>query len=211
MSDLETELSQLGDRQRAEVLAAFSAVRLSADPVIEAGLPGLRDISLRRVVDRLLAHIGRTLVKTGPGRWTAGYADEVVDELEAEGWQPLDEIDRALLVIVLVHSVAIPRSQGRIVGDSWLSQYPTSMAELNSTLIGRGDRKAAFRRLRAAGLVKLAPKGAGYLPGPQLQRLTPRARRRLEEELVIAAAPDSLLATVIRDRRSPYQQGEPDA
>lgn len=212
MTHLESHLAQLGDRQRAEVLAAFGAVRLSADPIIEASLPGLRDITLRRVVDRLLAQTGRTLVKVDAGRWTAGYTDEVVDELEAEGWQPLPEIDRALLVAVLVHSVAVPRSQGRLVGDTWMSLHPTSLAELNRMLIGPGERKAALRRLRAAGLVKIAAKGAGYLPGPQLQRLTPRARRRLEEELVMAAAPDSPLAAVIRDRRAPVsQQGDPNS
>jgi hypothetical protein len=39
------------------------------------------------------------------------------------------------------------------------------------------------------------------VPGPQFHRLTPAARRRLQEELILAAGPDSPLAAAIRARR----------
>ena len=41
---------------------------------------------------------------------------------------------------------------------------------------------------------------ASYIPGPQLQRLTPAARRRLQDQLILAAAPASPIAEAIRAR-----------
>ncbi|MBC6461083.1 hypothetical protein HKK72_24865 [Actinomadura sp. HBU206391] len=49
------------------------------------------------------------------------------------------------------------------------------------------------------------------MPGPQFQRLTDTARRRLQEELILAAGPDSPLAAAVRARRrnrSPRQGGD---
>ena len=42
--------------------------------------------------------------------------------------------------------------------------------------------------------------GPSYIPGPQLQRLTPAARRRLQDQLILAAAPASPIAEAIRAR-----------
>jgi hypothetical protein len=39
------------------------------------------------------------------------------------------------------------------------------------------------------------------VPGPQFHRLTEGARRRLQEELILAAGPDSPLAAAVRARR----------
>jgi DNA-binding GntR family transcriptional regulator len=118
-------------------------------------------------------------------------------------------IDRAVLVLVLVHSVAIPRSRGTLPGDAWTSGQPTMLAELqDASRIQPTDIRAALQRLRAAGLVQLVPQRVGvgqsaaYLPGPQLHRLTPAARRRLQEELILAAAPSSPLAAAIRARHA---------
>ena len=44
--------------------------------------------------------------------------------------------------------------------------------------------------------------GTAYLPGPQFHRLTEAARRRLQEELILAAGPDTPLAAAIRRRRA---------
>jgi hypothetical protein len=47
------------------------------------------------------------------------------------------------------------------------------------------------------------PQNTAYLPGPQFHRLTEAARRRLQEELILAAGPDTPLAAAIRRRRAP--------
>jgi DNA-binding IclR family transcriptional regulator len=66
------------------------------------------------------------------------------------------------------------------------------------------EAKLALSRLAAVGLVRLVRGGetdGGYVPGPQLLRLTPAARERLQDQLILAAAPDHPLASAIRDRR----------
>lgn len=206
----EPVLGELSERNREEVLAAYAAVEHSPHPVYEAQLPGLRDATLRHHLERLLHKTGRTLVAVGSGQWTSGYRDDVADELTLEGWHPLSDIDRAVLVLVLIHSVAIPRSQGVLSGDTWVSARPTPAEELfRYAQPQRIGVRAALARLRAAGLVQIAPArgkrssaGPAYLPGPQLNRLTPVKRRRLQEELILAAAPESPLAAAIRARRA---------
>jgi hypothetical protein len=196
-------LQDLSDRSRDEVLTAFSAVQYAAHPVPEVQLAGLRDVTLRRQVQKMLKLIGRTLVQVDGTHWTAGYADDVAETLAAQGWQPLSVVDRAVLVLVLVHSVAIPRSEGVLTGDSWKSARPTTVDELRTAKISSEDRRLALQRLRAAGLIQLSGDHSGgpsYVPGPQLQRLTPAARRRLQDQLILAAAPASPIAAAIRAR-----------
>lgn len=197
-------LEDLSDRSRDEVLAAFSAVQYAAHPVAEVQLAGLRDVTLRRQVQKMLRLIGRTLVHVDGTHWTAGYADDVAETLTAQGWQPLSVVDRAVLVLVLVHSVAIPRSEGILTGDSWKSARPTTVDELRTTKISSEERRLSLQRLRAAGLIQLSGDHSGgpsYIPGPQLQRLTPAARRRLQDQLILAAAPASPIAEAIRARK----------
>ncbi|WP_433430919.1 hypothetical protein [Nonomuraea sp. CA-141351] len=114
--------------------------------------------------------------------------------------------ERAVLTLVLVHSVAIPRAEGLLPEDSWLSPHPTPVEELRRhTQLPIGELEAALRVLRHSGLlsqVKAGEEAGGYVPGPQFHRLTPAARRRLQEELILAAGPNTPLATAVRARRS---------
>ena len=129
--------------------------------------------------------------------------------MTASGWQPMPDIDRAVLVLILIHSVAIPRSEDRLGSDTWVSNVPTSAAEiLRRSKLPSTEAQQALRRLVAAGLVAPARGGTngGYVPGPQLYRLTPAARERLQDQLILAAAPDHPLASAIRDRRR-HQEG----
>jgi hypothetical protein len=203
----EPVLAELSERHRDEVLSAFAAVEHSPEPVPEAQLLALRDATLRRSLDDLLRRVGRTLIPVGTS-WTSGYRDEVAAELAQAGWHSLPAIDRAVLVLVLIHSVAIPRSRGTLPGDTWTSGQPTMASELlEASRLQPTDVRIALGHLRAAGLVQLAPQRAGtgqsaaYFPGPQLHRLSAAARRRLQEELILAAAPGSPVAAAIRARR----------
>ncbi|GAA3224741.1 hypothetical protein [Nonomuraea helvata] len=114
--------------------------------------------------------------------------------------------ERAVLTLVLVHSVAIPRAEGLLPEDSWLSPHPTPVDELRRhTQLPIGELEAALRTLRHSGLlgqVKAGEEAGGYVPGPQFHRLTPAARRRLQEELILAAGPNTPLAAAVRARRS---------
>lgn len=221
MSELfEGLLRSYDERRRAELVAAYMAVEHAAEPVPEVRFPALREPALRRTVEEMLALSGRTLVRSEQTSWISGYRDGVAAELakDEECVPPVRE--RAVLTLVLIHSVAIPRAAGLLEDDSWLSPYPTPVEELRRrTQLPVGELDAALRRLRLAGLVAQVKAGAdpadpaqagGFVPGPQFHRLTPAARRRLQEELILAAGPDSPLAAAIRARRRgrEREQGE---
>ncbi|GAA2107226.1 hypothetical protein [Actinomadura alba] len=193
------------EKRRAELVAAFMAVEQAAEPVPEPTFAALREPSQRRVVEEMLALVGRTLIRSRD-RWISGYRDEVAAELARDPACGQREEDRAVLVLVLIHSVAIPRAEGLLTEDSWMSPVPTSVEELRKrSQLPIGELESALRRLRAAGLVGQVKAGddtaGGFVPGPQFHRLTAAARRRLQEELILAAGPDSPLAGAVRARR----------
>src|SRR5580692_10288861 len=147
----EPVLAELSERHRDEVMSAFAAVEHSPEPVPEAQLLALRDATVRRSLDDLLHRVGRTLVPVGTS-WTSGYRDEVAAELAQAGWHSLPAIDRAVLVLVLIHSVAIPRSRGTLQGDAWTSGQPTMASELlEASRLQPTDVRIALAHLRAAG------------------------------------------------------------
>jgi hypothetical protein len=196
-------LSGYDERRRAELVAAFMALEHAAEPVQEVRFAAVRDPALRRTLGEMLARRGRTLIQHRE-RWTSGYDDQVAARASAPA--SLGEAERAVLVLVLVHSVAIPRAEGVLPEDTWLSPHPTPVDELRRhTQVPIGELEAALRTLRHAGLlaqVKAGEEAGGYVPGPQFHRLTPAARRRLQEELILAAGPHTPLATAVRARRS---------
>lgn len=199
-------LGNYDERRRAELVAAFMVVEHAAEPVQEMRLAALRDPALRHTLGEMLARRGRTLIQHRD-RWTSGYADAVVTGLGTGGEQPrLGVSERAVLTLVLVHSVAIPRAEGLLPEDSWLSPHPTPVDELRRhTQLPIGELETALRVLRHAGLigqVKAGEEAGGYVPGPQFHRLTPAARRRLQEELILAAGPNTPLAAAVQARRS---------
>ena len=203
-------LEPLGDKQRDTLVAAWAALEYRSEPASEASLAALRDAALRHLLDQMLSRTGRTLVRTGAHLWTSGYRDDIAAELTANGWGILPPLERAALTLVLIHSVAIPRAEGRLPGDDWQSPHPTTPTRLRKLSQVHGQRRLseALQWLRAAGLVR-AVRGAdpemaraSYVPGPALRRLTPAARRRLQENLILAVGPDTALATAITVRRS---------
>ncbi|MEO3860668.1 hypothetical protein [Acrocarpospora sp. B8E8] len=206
-ADLEDLLSSYDERRRAELVAAFMVVEQVAEPVHEARFAALRDPALRRTLADMLSRRGRTLIQRRD-TWISGYQDGI-----ASGDGQLSEGERAVLTLVLIHSVAIPRSEGLLSEDTWLSPYPVPVEELRKrTLLPIGELDAALRTLRHAGLltqIKSADEiSGGYVPGPQFHRLTQAARARLQEELILAAGPHTPLAIAIRSRRATTTRGQ---
>ncbi|MGV9308058.1 hypothetical protein ACWDLG_32185 [Nonomuraea sp. NPDC003727] len=193
-------LDAFDERRRAELVAAFMAVEFAAEPVQEARFAALRDPALRRTLGEMLARRGRTLIQLRE-RWISGYDAGVA----ARAGSTLGESERAVLTLVLVHSVAIPRAEGLLPEDTWLSPHATPVEELRRhTQLPIGELEAALRTLRHAGLlsqVKAGEEAGGYVPGPQFHRLTQAARRRLQEELILAAGPHTPLAAAVRAQR----------
>ncbi|MDF5752340.1 hypothetical protein [Spongiactinospora sp. TRM90649] len=198
----EDVLGAFDERRRAELVAAFMAVEHAAEPVLEVRFAALRDPALRRALTEMLARRGRTLIQVRE-RWTSGYDDATA----AAVGTTLGEAERAVLVLVLVHSVAIPRAEGLLGADTWLSPHPTPAEELRRhTQLPIGELEGALRTLRHAGLlsqVKAGEEVGGYIPGPQFHRLTAAARKRLQEELILAAGPGTPLAAAVLARRRP--------
>lgn len=207
-------LKGLNEKDCGLVEAAFAALEYGTEPVSEAVAPALRDAILRRAVAEMLHAVGRALINAGGYRWTSGYRDDIAAALAEQGTATLPEIDRAVLVLVLVYSVAMPRAEGKLSADTWTSPFVAPKEELQRrTQISGTALQRSLERLRAAGLVKPASgqtysgvDATGHVPGPQFHRLTDAARRRLQDELILAAAPTSPLATAIRSRRSPSQE-----
>jgi hypothetical protein len=199
-------LATLTDRQRELVEAAYGLLENAAEPVHRQFLPALQDATGRDRLEELLRRTGRTLVAVDGLHFTSGFDDDVRADLTASGWQPLPVADRAVLVLVLVHAVAIPRSEEQIAPDSWASPYPATLTDiLRDSKIPTGEARAALGRLTASGLLRTVRGGesdGGYVPGPQLTRLTPAAREQLQDQLILAAAPDHPLAAAIRERRA---------
>ncbi|GAA2225298.1 hypothetical protein GCM10010232_08060 [Streptomyces amakusaensis] len=204
------QLQPLGDKERDALVSAWAALEYGSEPASEAALPALRDATLRHLLDQILQRTGRTLVHAGANLWTSGYRDDIAAELVAKGWGILEPLERAALILVLIHSVAIPRAEGHLIGDDWQSPHPTTPTRLRKLSQVHGQRRLsdALQWLRAAGLVRQVrgsdpeTTGASYVPGPALHRLTPATRQRLQENLILAVGPDTALATSIAVRRS---------
>jgi hypothetical protein len=199
-------LATLTDRQREHVEAAYALLEYGREPVHLRELSALADPAGRERLEHLLRRTGRVLVRVDATRFTSGYDDTVAAELTGGGWQPLTAVERAVLVLVLVYSVAIPRSEERLAPDVWTSPYPTAETDvLRASKLPAVAAKAALSRLVACGLLaRVRDRGdtdGGYVPGPQLLRLTPAARERLQDQLILAAAPNHPLAAAIRERR----------
>ena len=185
------------------VREAIGALEI-ADGLVPSGVfPALEDPALRKTVTARLEECGRTLIGVGDG-WTSGYRDDVADALIELDIGVLAPEDRAVLVLILLRTVAIPRARGSRAGETWANTggvRGTSVDELAlNRNISKTQIKESVRKLSAHGLVD-RPRGM-LLPGPALLRLTAQRSAQLWENLLLLAAPDSLYADAIRSRRT---------
>jgi hypothetical protein len=193
------DLTRYDERNRGEVMAAVAAVETSDEPVPARAFRALADGALREIVRQVLAGYGRVLIEHGDGLWTSGYDDEIANELIQAGLGQLDETDRAVLALVLLHAVAIPRAAGRITNPDWTDAEPVDRGVLHfNRSIPNGTIDRSLRRLQARGILH---RGHQIRPGAQFLRLTESRSRALWEDLVLLCKPTGAQAASIRRRR----------
>ena len=135
----------------------------------------------------------------------SGYRDDVADVLGDAAVGVLSPVDRAVLALVLLRTVAIPRARGELTGDSWVATgeaRATTVDELNKNRhLNKKQISESLRHLRTLGVLRPGHRSA-IAPGPALYRLTAQRATWLWEDLLLVAAPDSTYARVIRSRRA---------
>lgn len=182
-------------------MAAVAAVESAEEPVPANAFRALAEASLRSYVEELLAKSGRVLLPVGAG-YLSGYDDEVARQLLRDMGQALSEEERAVLTLVALFSVAIPRAEGAIAADApWTVARPVSRERLKDTRIPGTVVDNALRRLLDAGIVRQGHRAA-ILPGTQFLRLTPHISRMVFDELILLAEPDGPLAESIHRSRA---------
>jgi len=193
-------LDALPQQRQADVLAALCALETDSRPVPTASYRALAEPALREVVREILATAGRVLVETGTG-YTSGYDDGIADRLAEEGIGVLLPDDRAVLTLVLLFSVAIPRAEGKLAPEApWTRGHPVPRERLYGTKVPKGVVKAGLQRLQDAGITRNV--GDSVRLGPQFDRLTPAMSTTIFEELLLLADPQGPLADAIRRRRA---------
>jgi hypothetical protein len=197
-------LTDLTPARQADVLAALAAVETADSPVAPSGFRGLLDPALRATLEHCLGEQGRVLLRVRDG-YLSGYDDLIGQRLAGAGIGVLRPDDRAVLTLVLLHSVAIPRAAGRVRGQGWTDGEPTTKQQLVKSQVPENKVRAAVQRLRDAGILRYGARRS-ILPGPQLARLTPQVSATLWENLILLAQPHGVMGDVIRRRRLAHQQ-----
>ncbi len=123
----------------------------------------------------------------------------------AERWFAclMARVERAVLALILLRTVAIPRAQGLHQHDGWAGgEHSVTLEELvRNRHLSRAAITGALRGLRAVGYVAMTASG-GYIPGPALARLSAVGREALWEDLLLLARPHGYMAERIRVRRN---------
>ncbi|MGH2613748.1 MAG: hypothetical protein ACRDJC_00775 [Thermomicrobiales bacterium] len=202
-----SRLDDLSEPRRQDVLTAVRVLDEAENPVPRSFLHALGDESLRAVLEEILAHGGRILIET-PYGFTTGYDDVVRLQLATIGIGVLPPVDRAVLTLILLWSVAIPRAQGEIAPDApWTEGRAVNPRELSSrSRFPETVVTSVLRRLRDAGIVGWG-EHRWVVPGPQFLRLAERVQADIFQDLVLLAEPTGALADSIRRLRAARLDG----
>ncbi|WP_327042839.1 hypothetical protein OG400_12540 [Micromonospora ureilytica] len=178
------------------------ALETAEGPIRRIDLPMLADPAIRAAVETTLARCGRTLISLGTHSWITGYPSAIAATLARDHYGTLQPMERAVLALVLLHTVAIPRARGAHLDDTWTSSQPVPIETLIANRrIKRNAATTALRGLRRAGFV-ITAKAGGYLPGPAMLRLTSTQRNLLWEDLIMLGRPNGYMARRIREQRT---------
>lgn len=202
-----SRLDELSEPRRQDVLTAARVLDEAENPVPRSFLHALGDESLRAVLEEVLANGGKVLIETPYGFMT-GYDDDVRLQLSTVGIGVLPPVDRAVLTLILLWSVAIPRAQGEIAPDApWTEGRAVNPRELASrSRFPATVVTSVVRRLRDAGIVGWG-ENRWVVPGPQFLRLTERVQGDIFQDLVLLAEPTGALADSIRRLRAARLDG----
>lgn len=193
-------LAALPAGQQQQVCHALACLEIAGEPLEARHYPALLDPALRRTVELCLDLAGRALIARSDGTYMSGFADDICARLAADGIGVLRPTERAVLTLVLLLSVAVPRAAGTNTGTRWTDGEPVRKTDLHKCRIPDTRVDAAVTRLRYRGLIAYGER-KHIVGGPQLDRLTPAQSERLWEDLILIAAPHSMDAAVIRRRR----------
>jgi hypothetical protein len=182
-----------------EIVATLRAVDVATEPVNPTAWPALADPDARQEIDQRLRAAGRQLVAvrdtTHVDQHMAGYLtgwdDTTADAMLAAGSNPLSVAERAVLALVLLHSVAIPQASGLIPPRGLREAAPFDpdllwdRPDADEQGLGKEVVASAVRVLEARGLVTSRP----LRPGPAFDHLGPVATERIWRNLLVLARP----------------------
>lgn len=198
-------LDYLSQSELAAVTYAIAVLDQSHGLVPAGVVPVLTHPDLRLLVDAQLDAVGRVVVEhhnadgTVAG-YSSGYADDIAEQLAAEGLGVLLPLDRAVVALVLLWTVAMPTVQGR-PPLRWSAAEPVKLEQLHHNRpLGKERVRDTVNRLHDVHVL-VNGRAAGVRLGPVFDRLTPAQRHRIEEDLFMLAAPDDPVATTLRRRR----------
>ncbi|MEV0453687.1 hypothetical protein [Catellatospora methionotrophica] len=192
--------------ERSQLIGAVSMLEHTHGVIPRHVLRCMTDPDLRLIVDAQLNKVGRVVIEHRDGRgridgYSTGYADDIAEQLAAEGIGVLHRIDRAALALVLLHCVAIPTAEGQ-PPRRWTLAAPVKTEQLHDNRPqSKTQIKDGLRRLRNAHIISSVG-SAGVRPGPAFDRLTPAQQRRIEEDLLFLAAPHDPIAVRLRRNRT---------
>jgi hypothetical protein len=194
-------VSSLSEREHEELVRLAGELDTVERPLRADRLPP--EPRMREELDAMLVRRGRVLVHIDRGEaigWvTTGVADDVADRLAAEGIGILPPDQRAVLAAVLLHCVVLPSARGE-PPVQWSEAPRVTHAALKANRGALPDRliTEAISELHEAGIVE-AGRASGVRPGPAFDRLTPRARSRIERDLLaIVAGDDPIIGRVLQ-------------
>lgn len=181
-----------------ELVATLCAVDVAAEPVDPDVWPVLADPDAREEIDRRLRAVGRQLLTVRAAGsvdravvgYLTGWDDTVADAMLAAGMNPLSRIERAVLALALLHSVAIPQASGLVPPRGLREAASFDRALLwerphaNEHSLGKTVVGQAVKVLVARGL--LTPQ---LRPGPVFDHLSQAATERIWRNLLVLARP----------------------
>lgn len=197
---------QIPEADLAAVAHAIAVLEQAHRLVGASVLPALAHPDLRPVIDAQLDAVGRVVIEhhgeDGEVEgYSSGHADDIAEQLAAEGLGILPPLERAVVALVLLRCVAMPAARGR-APRRWSDAPPVRLARLHDNRpVGNTAITEALNRLHDQHVL-VNGRAVGIRPGPAFDRLTSGQRRRIEEDLFILAAPADPVAAALQQQRS---------
>lgn len=188
-----------------DVIDCVRALEAADAPLPARDWEQFQEPGTRREVERLLATLGRTLnevttIRDSGRSEVTGYISSWHPSVLPTFRVPLASLtttDLAVLALVYLHDRLIPESGGAAIrGRTMESRLRDHKGPDGRQCLSVKDIADALPRLRTLGLID----HRNHLEDSLLQRLTPEQAKRLRENAIMLADPDSLVADELRRR-----------